>query len=128
MRGKKSKVVPTSAELNLLKILWTIEPATVKQLHIKVMEYQDTGYTTVLKTLQIMHEKGLVARDESNRAHKYTATYSQEQTQSSLLSDMMHKAFDGSKSQLVMRALGEKASEGEIAEIRDLLNSLEKKQ
>lgn len=127
MRDKKSKTVPTSSELNLLNILWRIEPATVKQIHEHVSKTQNTGYTTVLKTLQIMHEKGLVTRDESNRAHKYTATYTEEQTQTSLLSDMMHKAFGGSKYNLVVRALGDKATADEIANIRNLLNSLEKK-
>jgi len=127
MREKKNKTVPTSAELNLLNILWRVEPATVKQIHEFVAQAQNTGYTTVLKTLQIMHEKGLVTRDESNRAHKYSAAYSEEQTQSSLLSDMMHKAFRGSKYNLVVRALGDKASADEIADIRNLLDSLEQK-
>jgi len=84
------------------------------------------GYTTVLKMLQIMHEKGLVERDESSRAHIYKAIYSEEQTQSSMVKDMLNKAFGGSKSHLVMRALGKSPSAQELAEIRALLDSLEK--
>lgn len=122
----KDKRVPTSAELNILNVLWRIQPATVRKLHEHISETQKIGYTTVLKMLQIMHEKGLVTRDESTRAHVYSAANSVEQTQSSLLSDMMNKAFGGSRFDLVMRALGDKASSEEISEIRTLLDSLEK--
>lgn len=118
--------VPTSAELNLLKVLWSIEPSTVKEVHDKVNETQAVGYTTVLKMLQIMHEKGLVERDESSRAHIYRSLYSEEQTQSSMVKDMLAKAFGGSKSNLVLRALGKSPSADELAEIRALLDSLEK--
>jgi predicted transcriptional regulator len=121
-----NRIVPTSAELNLLNILWRIGPATVRQVHDYVCQKQNTGYTTILKLFQIMHEKGLVARDETNRAHVYSAAYSEVQTQSSLIKDMVTKAFGGSKYDLVVRALGESASSDEIAEIRDLLNTLEK--
>lgn len=123
----KNKRVPTSAELNILNVLWRIQPATVRTLHEHISESQKIGYTTVLKMLQIMHEKGLVTRDESTRAHVYSAAYSVEHTQSSLLSDIVNKAFGGSRFDLVMRALGdEKASAKEINEIRTLLDSLEK--
>lgn len=125
MTGNKYTGVPTSAELNLLKVLWSIEPSTVKEVHEKVNETQNVGYTTVLKMLQIMHEKGLVARDESSRAHVYTSLYSEEQTQSSMVKDVLTKAFGGSKSNLVLRALGDKPSAQELAEIRALLDSLE---
>ena len=123
---KKSKRVPTSAELNILNVLWLIQPATVRKLHEHISETQKIGYTTVLKMLQIMHEKGLVTRDESTRAHVYCSAYSVEQTQSSLLSDIVNKAFGGSRFDLVMRALGDKASTEEISEIRTLLDSMEK--
>lgn len=125
MAKHKSKGVPTGAELQLLKVLWRIEPATVREVHEKVNEAQKVGYTTVLKMLQIMHDKGLVARDETNRAHIYTAIYTEEQTQSSMVKDMLSKAFEGSKSNLVMRALGESPSAAELAEIRALLDTLE---
>jgi predicted transcriptional regulator len=123
---KNNRIVPTSAELNLLNILWRIGPATVRQVHDYVCKSHNTGYTTVLKLFQIMHEKGLVSRDESNRAHIYSAAYSEVQTQSSMVKDMVSKAFGGSKFDLVVRALGETASSDEIAEIRDLLNTIEK--
>ena len=122
----KNKRVPTSAELNILNVLWRIQPATVRELHDHISETQKIGYTTVLKMLQIMHEKGLVTRDESTRAHVYSAANSVEQTQSSLLSDIVNKAFGGSRFDLVMRALGDEASSKEINEIRTLLDSLEK--
>lgn len=125
MVKSRQKGVPTGTELQLLKVLWRIEPATVREVHEKVNELQKVGYTTVLKMLQIMHEKGLVARDESSRAHVYTAIYSEEQTQSSMVTDMLNKAFEGSKSNLVMRALGKSPSANELAEIRALLDSLE---
>ncbi|MCC2608074.1 BlaI/MecI/CopY family transcriptional regulator [Planctobacterium marinum] len=126
MTRGKFKGVPTSAELQLLRVLWEIEPTTVREVHEKVNKHNKVGYTTVLKMLQIMHEKGLVERDESSRAHIYKAIYSEEQTQSSMVKDMLNKAFGGSKSNLVMRALGKSPSAQELAEIRALLDSLEK--
>lgn len=117
---------PTEAELTLLNILWNMGPATVRQIHDTLSTTQKTGYTTVLKILQIMHEKSLVIRDESNRAHVYAAANSQTQTQSSLIKDLIGKAFGGSTSRLVMRAIDESTSAEEINDIRELLNSLEK--
>ena len=118
-------IKPTEAELTLLNILWKLGPATVRQVHEAVSETQKTGYTTVLKILQIMHEKALVIRDESNRAHVYAAANSQTHTQTSLLKDLVSKAFGGSTSKLVMRALDQSPSKEEIADIRQLLNELE---
>ena len=123
----KQQFVPTSAELALLKVLWQLEPATVRQVHEHINKTQKAGYTTVLKMFQIMHEKGLVARDDSSRAHIYTAIYSEQQTQSSMVKDLIKKVFSGSKYSLVVRALGEQASNKEINEIRDFLNELEQK-
>jgi len=125
MAQDNTSIKPTEAELTLLNILWKLGPATVRQVHEAVSETQKTGYTTVLKILQIMHEKALVIRDESNRAHVYAAANSQTQTQSSLLKDLVSKAFGGSTSKLVMRALNESTSKEEIADIRQLLNELE---
>jgi predicted transcriptional regulator len=118
-------IKPTEAELMLLNVLWQMGPATVRQIHDVVSNTQKTGYTTVLKILQIMHEKNLVIRDESNRAHVYAAANSEVQTQSSLLKDLVNKAFGGSTSKLVMRALDKSTSQEEIADIRQLLNELE---
>jgi predicted transcriptional regulator len=120
-----NNIKPTEAELTLLNVLWQMGPVTVRQIHDVVSETQKTGYTTVLKILQIMHEKALVIRDESNRAHVYAAANSQMQTQSSLLKDLVSKAFGGSTSNLVMRALDKSTSQEEIADIRRLLNELE---
>ena len=126
MARDKSTFKPTEAELNLLNILWQIGPATVRQIHETLSETQKTGYTTVLKILQIMHEKSLVIRDESNRAHVYAAANSETHTQSSLLKDLILKAFGGSTSKLVMRAIDDSTSNEEIEDIRQLLSELEK--
>jgi len=125
MARDRNNIKPTEAELTLLNVLWQMGPATVRQIHDVVSVTQKTGYTTVLKILQIMHEKSLVIRDESNRAHVYAAANSEMQTQSSLLKDLVSKAFGGSTSKLVMRALDESTSQEEIADIRQLLNELE---
>jgi len=126
MARDNTSIKPTEAELTLLNILWKVGPATVRQVHDVVSKTQKTGYTTVLKILQIMHEKTLVIRDESNRAHVYAPSNSETFTQSSLLKDLASKAFGGSTSKLVMRALDESTSKEEIADIRQLLNELEK--
>jgi predicted transcriptional regulator len=126
MARGNSGIKPTEAELTLLNVLWKVGPATVRQVHDTVSKTQKTGYTTVLKILQIMHEKTLVIRDESNRAHVYAPANSEGFTQSSLLKDLVSKAFGGSTSKLVMRALDESTSSEEIADIRQLLNELEK--
>lgn len=125
MSRSKSGLKPTAAELSLLNVLWKIGPATVRQIHNIVSETHTTGYSTVLKILQIMHEKSLVVRDESNRAHIYAPANSEVQTQSSLLKDLVTKAFGGSTSKLVLRALDESTSSEEIADIRKVLNQLE---
>ncbi len=126
MASDNTNIKPTEAELTLLNILWKIGPATVRQVHDTISQTQKTGYTTVLKILQIMHGKTLVIRDESNRAHVYAPSNSETYTQSSLLKDLATKAFGGSTSKLVMRALDESTSKEEIADIRQLLNELEK--
>lgn len=127
MSYSKSAYKPTKAELSLLNILWQLGPATVRQIHDKVSETQTTGYSTVLKILQIMHEKSLVERDETNRAHIYSASHSEVQTQSSLLKDLVIRAFGGSTSKLISTALDESTSKEELVNLRNLLNKLEKK-
>lgn len=118
---------PTDAELGILRVIWRLGPSTVREIHEEMLRDQPRlGYTTVLKLLQIMTEKGLVDRDESQRAHVYNASESAESTQRMLVADLAERAFGGSSTQLVMQALsGRKASAKELAEIRRLLDSLE---
>ena len=117
---------PTRAELDILRVLWKQGPCTVRQVHEVLRETQekDTGYTTVLKLLQNMTEKGLVHRDESERTHVYEAAISEKKTQRDLLRDLMDRAFDGSAASLVIQALSMKrATAEEMAEIRKLLDA-----
>jgi BlaI family transcriptional regulator, penicillinase repressor len=117
---------PTDAELTILRALWQRGPSTVRQVQEALNQDRETGYTTVLKMLQIMTEKGLVERDESERTHVYQVKLTQEQTQQQLVGDLLEKAFGGSASQLVLQALAAKpASADELAQIRQLLNELE---
>lgn len=116
---------PTPAELAILRVLWDHGPSTVRQIQ-ENLEDPDTGYTTVLKLVQIMATKGLVMRDESQRAHVYRATEGQEQVQRQLVGDLMDRAFGGSAAKLVLRALSTKPSTPEeLAEIRSLLEKME---
>jgi BlaI family transcriptional regulator, penicillinase repressor len=113
---------PTEAELELLQILWQKEPATVRDIYEALNEERASGYTTVLKLLQIMTSKGLVVRDEANRAHVYRAAFTQDAMQSRLLKDLSNRLFAGSAAQLALHALSMgPASEDELAEIRAIL-------
>jgi BlaI family transcriptional regulator, penicillinase repressor len=117
---------PTDAELAILSVLWERGPSTVRDVHDELNVHTVTGYTTVLKLLQIMTEKGLVVRDETQRAHIYEARYSEQKTQRQLLSDLVDRAFGGSSAKLVMQALsGRKANSDELNAIRNLLDRLE---
>lgn len=117
---------PTEAELEILQILWEHGACTVRDVHETLRTRGGTGYTTALKQLQIMHDKGLVKRDESQRAHVYHALVSKERTQKRFLADILKRVFDGSPSRLVLQALGDhKASREELREIRALLNQLD---
>ena len=119
---------PTKSELEILSILWEKETASVREVYEIISERKPTSYTTVLKLMQIMHEKGLVKRDDSNRAHIYSAKQPQEQTQKNLVSDLLEKAFRGSALKLVQHVLETKpASAEELAEIRKLINEAERK-
>lgn len=121
------KPLPTDAELAILAVLWRLGPSTVRDVHEALRPVQDTGYTTVLKLMQIMAQKGLLARDETQRSHVYRALATEAQTQRRLLGDLMERAFSGSASQLVMRALSVKrASPEELDEIRALLDDMER--
>ena len=117
---------PTPAELEILRVLWQRGPSTVREVHASLSESRATGYTTVLKMLQIMSDKDLVTRDESQRAHVYSARRPEAQTQRQLIRDLLERAFDGSAMKLVMHALAaHKASPEEIARIRQLLDEIE---
>lgn len=119
---------PTDAELSILRVLWTRGASTVRQVHQALAGGEGVGYTTVLKLLQIMAEKGLVERDASQRAHVFSASASEAATQGHLVGDLLDRAFEGSASRLVLRALSERpASSSELAEIRQLLDSLEQR-
>ena len=113
---------PTPAELDLLRVLWQLGPATVKQVHeAQQRERPDLTYATVLRLLQVMHGKGLVLRDESQRSHVYAAAHAQDALQTNLLGDLIQKVFAGSGKALVMAALDAHVSDREREEIRRLL-------
>jgi predicted transcriptional regulator len=119
---------PTESELAILNVLWQRGASTVREVHEVLGKDKEIGYTTVLKLMQIMTEKRLVKRDETSRTHVYEAAYSQEKTQQQLTLDLLERAFAGSASRLVLQALNSKpTSKEELAEIRKLLDSLEKK-
>lgn len=120
-------IKPTDSELEILAFLWQNGPSTVRQVHDFLAKTKDAGYTTTLKLMQIMQEKGLLSRTEESRSHIYTAQVSEEETQQSLLGRFVETAFRGSAAQLVMQALGNhKTSTEELDEIRQLLDELEK--
>lgn len=117
---------PTDAELEILTVLWSRGPSTVRDVHETIVQRKPTQYTTVLKFLQIMAEKGLVERDEKERAHVYKASRPREWTQSQLAGDLLQRAFDGSAKGLILGALSaHKTSKHELAEIRRLLDQYE---
>jgi predicted transcriptional regulator len=125
-RNEPTTPRPTDAELAILRVLWERGPATVRDVHEALSATQDSGYTTVLKLMQIMTDKGLVQRDESQRAHVYVAKLSQRSTQRQLLGDLVDRAFGGSPAKLVLQALaGRRTSPEELHEIRQLLDELE---
>jgi predicted transcriptional regulator len=114
---------PTEAELAILGVLWTRGPSTVRQVNDALFASRETGYTTTLKLMQIMAEKGLVTRDESDRTHVYTARGSQGETQRALVSDLVDRAFGGSAAALVLQALQSgDTSPQELAEIERLID------
>ena len=117
---------PTEAELGILNVLWQHGPSTVREVQARLSATKEVGYTTALKLLQIMIDKGLVTRDESQRSHVYQAAYRQEVTQRQLVNDLLERAFAGSAGKLVLQALSsERASAEELEEIRRLLDKLE---
>jgi predicted transcriptional regulator len=122
MANKTRARRPTDAELAILSVLWARGPSTVREV-AETMD-RESGYTTLLKLLQIMTEKGLVVRDESARTHVYAAASSQDQTQKRLVGDLLDRVFDGSAAKLVLQALAQgKASPEELDAIRSLLET-----
>ncbi len=127
-RMKKSGIPrPTEAELAILSILWQRGPSTVRDVHEILNQRENTGYTTALKLLQVMHAKGLVARDDSQRAHVYKPAMSKDYTQTQFVTDLVQRVFDGSPSELVLHALGNsrRATADELAQIRAMLDQME---
>lgn len=119
---------PTEAELAILQVLWERGPSTVREVTEALQKQRGTGYTTALKLLQIMIEKGLVVRDESRWSHVYEVAVPAEETQRQLVRDLLDRAFRGSAQQLVVQALSaRRASREELGEIRRLIDELEKK-
>ena len=126
--GDKPTPRPTDAELAILRVLWERGPSTVREVHDLLSQSHDSGYTTVLKLMQIMTDKGLVDRDESQRAHVYASRLGEQRTQRQLLGDLIERAFGGSPAKLVMQALSaSKASAEDLSAIRNLLDQMEEK-
>ena len=122
-------VKPTESELEILNILWMRNEATVREVHEELAKSKDVGYTTTLKLMQIMNEKGLVKRDESMRTHLYQSAVNKEKTQKHLLNKMIESLFGGSSTQLVLQALGtgeQKLSDEELDKIQTLIDNLKK--
>jgi predicted transcriptional regulator len=126
--SKPAIPLPTEAELEILNVLWSAGPSTVREVH-NALSSKQTGYTTVLKQMQVMAEKGLLARSERFRSHVYEARIPKEQTQRQLARNLLQRAFDGSAKNLVLGALSsQKVSARELAEIRRMLDDFEKDQ
>ncbi len=126
--GPNKILKPTESELEILQVLWEKNQATVRDVHEELSKTKDIGYTTALKLLQIMFEKGLVSRDESAKSHVYQAAVTREKTQKQLVGKMISTLFSGSPGELVMQALGNhQASADELDQIQKLLDNLKKK-
>jgi BlaI family transcriptional regulator, penicillinase repressor len=122
-------IKPTESELEILQILWQKQSATVRDVHEELAKSKEVGYTTTLKLMQIMHEKGLVRRDESMRTHVYQPAVNKEKTQKHLLDKMIDSLFGGSSTQLVLQALGsgnQRVSSEELEQLQTLINNLKK--
>jgi len=118
---------PTESELLILNVLWNKGQATVREVHETLIEQKESGYTTTLKLMQIMFDKGLVLRDDSSKTHIYKANVTKEDTRKLMMGKMINALFNGSSSQLVMQALGnQQHSIEELEQIQQLLNQLKK--
>ncbi len=119
---------PSASDLEILAVLWEKDAATVKEVHEVINERKPTGYTTVLKTMQIMREKNLVERDDTNKAHVFRAVEAQSETQKSMVADLIEKVFRGSALKLVQHVLEAKpASADELKKIRNMIKKAEKR-
>lgn len=118
---------PTKTELAILNIMWQISPATVRQIHEEIIKNGKTSYTTTLKMLQVMHQKGLVTRNSEHKAHIYEPALTKKETQRQMLDDLKNRLFGGSISSLVLQALGSNDStkQSELDEIKNLLEKVE---
>ena len=124
MAGKQER--PTESEVEILSVLWTQGPATVREVHTELQKKRNVGYTTVLKLMQIMFEKELLLRDESQRSHIYRPRQKAEKTQKTIIKHMLSRVFSGSVEDLVVQALSaKKATPDELAKIRRMLDELE---
>ncbi len=125
--GSLKSLKPTESELEILQVLWDRSSATVREVHEEMSKTKDCGYTTTLKLMQIMFEKGLVKRDDSNKTHIYQPNVSKDKTQKQLVGKMVNSLFGGSASQMVMQALGSQTTSlEELEEIQKLLDNLKK--
>lgn len=122
----KINIRPTESELEILQVLWDKGPSTVREVHEQLAKQKESGYTTTLKLMQIMFEKGLVKRDDTNRSHIYEAIISQDKTRKVMVDKLIKTLFQGSSSKLIMQALGHhKATEEELSVIRKYLDEME---
>lgn len=126
MKDQKQQADPTKSELEILQVLWELGPSTVRNVHDALLRQKDVNYTTTLKLMQIMSEKGLLNRDESKMKHIYSVAEDEHKTKAHLLDKFVNTMYKGSASKLVMQLLGnKKASKEELKEIRDILKKLE---
>src|SRR5579872_6777884 len=126
MAPKARPPLPTDAELDILAVLWRLGPSTVREVHEALAK--DSGYTTTLKQMQLMTDKGLLIRTERFRSHVYEAGIPKEQTQQQITADLLHRAFEGSAASLVMGALAaQPASQEDLKEIRRMLDEFERR-
>ncbi|HKM92616.1 MAG TPA: BlaI/MecI/CopY family transcriptional regulator [Prolixibacteraceae bacterium] len=123
---KTQKITPTAAELEILNLLWEKQPCTVKEIHEKLSQSKNVGYTTTLKIMQNMHGKGLLSRELNGRSHLYSTVFKSEETRGKLLDRFLESTFSGSASSLVMQLLGnKKTSTKELDEIKRIINQME---
>ena len=124
--AKQAKHTPTASELAILQLLWERGPLSVKEVHATLSEQKAVVYTTVLKTMQVMMERGMLSRESAGKKHIYAAAIAREHTQNNLLDSFLHKTFGGSAKQLVMRALGNyKTSAADIEELKAYIAQME---
>lgn len=127
--SKEEKVNPTPSELEILQFLWKHGPSTVKQIHEVLEQHKEVRYTTTLKTMQVMFERGMLKREAQGRKHIYQAAIAEEETQDVLLDRFLNKTFRGSALKLVMRALGNyDATQSDLNQLKDYIDQMEKTQ